>query len=79
MEPEVVLIEAQNLSHLHFRIAARSGICHGEAGGNTEGREKDVPRRLAQVAVEIEGKSGIAFNQRIGLCWLGASSDSEAE
>ena len=79
MDPCAALAEAQDPSHLDFRLAARSGICHGQAGGNAIWGEKEVARRAAQTGVEIEGERCIALGQRIGLCRLGVRRRSDAE
>ena len=65
--------------HLRFRVAARSGISHGQAGGNAVRGKEEIARRAAETGVEIKGEGGVALDQRFGPGRLGARRQPDAE
>ena len=79
MQLMLVCAEVEDLAHLRFRFAARSGIGHGHAGGKAVRGKKEVARRVAETGVKIEREGGVALNQRFGRDRRGARHHSDAE
>ena len=79
MHLRLVCDEMQNAAHLRFRVAARSGIGHGQTSRNTEWGKEKIARPAFEMSVKIKGEGGVAFNKRFGLGRRMPGSRTEAE
>jgi len=60
-------IEMHRLGHLFFRVAARAGVNHGQAGGDAVGREKEIAVIGFEAGIKVQRKGGVAATTELVL------------